>query len=461
MLGGGYGAHMSTLLLRNATLVATMDGDEIPGGGVFARDGFIEAVGPTSELPASAEEVVDLAGHVLLPGLVNAHHHLYQTLTRALPGAQDAPLFDWLRTLYPVWARMTPDHVRVATTVGLAELAVSGCTTAFDHQYLWPDGSGIDDQMEGAEPVGIRFHASRGSMSLGESAGGLPPDSVVEDEALILEDSRRAVETYHDPGPGSMRQVVLAPCSPFTVTPELMRESAHLAREMGVALHTHLAETAEEEEFCLERFGARPIAYVSGLGWEGPDVWYAHAVHIDQEEVAAMAATGTGVAHCPTSNMRLASGIAPLVSYLQAGVRVGLGVDGSASNDSSHMLAEARQALLLARLAVAPALGRGPQIAAREVLEAATAGGAGVLGRADIGRLRPGLTADLVAFDLERVEYAGALHDPLAALVFCAPGRVSHSWVGGRRVVEEGRLRGVDEVQLVREHNRLAASLTD
>lgn len=450
---------MATLLLRNATLLATMDDEEIAGGGLFARDGVIEAVGASDELPGTADEVVDLSGHVVLPGLVNTHHHLYQTLTRVLPGAQDVTLFDWLRKLYPVWARMTPDHVRVATGVGLAELALSGCTTAFDHQYLWPNGSGIDDQIEGAEPIGIRFHVSRGSMSLGESDGGLPPDGLVEGHDRILEEGRRAVELYHDPSPGSMRQVVLAPCSPFTVTPELMRDSADLARDLGVGLHTHLAETADEESYCLEHFGARPVEHVSDLGWHGPDVWYAHAVHVTPEEVERLAEEGTGVAHCPTSNMRLASGIAPLRSYLRSGVRVGLAVDGSASNDSSHMLAEARQAMLLARLANAPA--GDDQLTARQALELATSGGAEVLGRDDVGRLRPGLAADVIAVDLERVEYAGARHDPLAAVVFCASGRVDHSWVGGRLVVANRRLVGVDEAALVEDHNRLAAQLEE
>lgn len=450
---------MATLLLRHADVLATMDGREITDGALFARDGWIEEVGRTGELPATADEVVDLGGHVVLPGLVNTHHHLYQTLTRAVPGAQDAGLFDWLTTLYPIWARMTPDHVRVATTVGLAELALSGCTTAFDHQYLWPNGSRLDDQVAGAGEVGIRFHVSRGSMSLGESDGGLPPDDVVEDEEDVLEDSRRVVDLYHDPSPGSMRRVVLAPCSPFSVTGRLMSETANLARELGVGLHTHLAETADEEHFCLENFGARPVEYVSELGWEGPDVWYAHAIHVVPDESAEMARAGTGVAHCPTSNMRLASGIAPARRYVEAGIPVGLGVDGSASNDGSHMLAEARHAMLLARVAVSPGIGDGAQMSARQALELATVGGARVLGRDDVGRLAPGMMADIVAFDLERFEYSGALHDPVAALVLCAPGRVSHSWVGGKRVVDSGTLVGVDERALVSTHNRLAAAL--
>jgi len=436
-----------------------MDGSEIADGALLARDGWIEAVGPTSDLPDTADEVVDLSGHVVLPGLVNTHHHLYQTLTRVVPGVQDAGLFDWLTTLYPIWGRMTPDHVRVATTLGLAELALSGCTTAFDHHYLWPNGSRLDDQVEGAQPVGIRFHASRGSMSLGESDGGLPPDSVVEDEDHIIEDTARVVAAFHDPGPGAMLRVVVAPCSPFSVTTDLMRRSAELARELGVGLHTHLAETADEEAYCLDRFGAGPVDYAASVGWEGEDVWYAHAVHVDPETVGRMAAAGTGVAHCPTSNMRLASGIAPVAQYLGAGVPVGLGVDGSASNDSSQMLTEVRQALLLARLATAPGVGAGEQMAARSALAMATTGGAEVLGRDDVGRLAPGMAADMVAVDLDRVEYAGALHDPLAAVVFCGVGRVDHSWVGGQRVVDRRRLVGIDEDELVRTHNRLATAL--
>ena len=450
---------MATLLLRNALVVATMNGAEIAGGGIFARDGWIEAVGASTELPSTADEVVDLDGHVVLPGLVNTHHHLYQTLTRAVPGAQTAGLFDWLRTLYPVWAEMTPDHVSTATTIGLAELALSGCTTAFDHQYLWPNGSTVDDQVEGAQPVGIRFHVSRGSMSLGESEGGLPPDSVVEAEQDILDDSARVVAAHHDPSPGAMTRVVLAPCSPFTVTEALMVTTAELAREHGVRLHTHLAETADEEEFCMTRFGQRPVEHMEHLGWSGRDVWYAHAVHVASDEVARMAAAGTGVAHCPTSNMRLASGLPPILDYLGAGVTVGLGVDGSASNDGSHLLAEARQAMLLARLGVSPGIGTGLQMTARQALQMATVSGAAVLGRDDVGVLAPGKAADMIAIDMNRVEFAGALHDPVAAVVMCAPVNVDHSWVGGRRVVGDGELVGVELTMLVERHNRLATDL--
>lgn len=450
---------MTTLLLRNAAVVVTMDGREIPDGGVYAEDGWIVAVGPTPDIPATADEIVDLSGHVLMPGLINTHHHLYQTLTRVFPAGQDRGLFEWLRALYPVWARMTPDHIRVATRLGLVELALSGATTVFDHHYLWPNGSSIDDQFAGADGLQIRFEASRGSMSLGESSGGLPPDSVVEDEEAILAASQDAVERFHDPASGAMRRVVIAPCSPFTVTDDLMTGAAELARSLGARLHTHLAETADEEEFCLQRFGRRPVEHMEHLGWVGDDVWYAHAVHVADDEVLRMGLSGTGVAHCPTSNMRLASGIAPVSRYLDAGVPVGLGVDGSASNDSSHLLAEMRQALLINRLAVSPGIGEGQQMTARQALELATVGGARVLGRPELGKIAPGAAADMVAIDLDRVEYSGAVHDPVAAVVMCSPVRVDQSWVHGRPLVVDGHVTGVDTARLVEDHNRLARAL--
>ena len=431
---------MSSLLVRNAQVLVTMDPArrEIAGGGFFARDGFIEQVGPSADLPRRADEVFDAAGMLVLPGLINTHHHLYQTLTRAVPGTQDVGLFDWLRTLYPIWARMTPDDVDLSTRTGLLELAHSGCTTVFDQHYLWPNGSSVDDQVAAAHEVGVRFHVSRGSMSLGESDGGLPPDSVVEDEDAILADCVRAIDTHHDPAPGSMTQVVLAPCSPFSVTPDLMRASVDLARDKGVRLHTHLAETLDEERFCLETFGARPVQYAEDLGWAGPDVWFAHGVFVDEAEIGRMAQAGTGVAHCPSSNMRLASGIAPVAGYLAAGVPLGLGVDGSASNDGNHMLGEARQAMLLARLAASPQLHGGAQMTARTALEIATLGGAAVLGRDDIGSLETGKCADFFTLDLGRIEYAGALHDPVAAALLCAPAPARDLYVHGRPVIQDG-----------------------
>jgi cytosine/adenosine deaminase-related metal-dependent hydrolase len=463
---------MTTLLIRNAELLVTMDGQrrEIAGGGIFVEDGWIRQVGAGSELPETADRVIDLSGHLVMPGLVNTHHHFYQTLTRAVPAAQDANLFNWLKTLYPIWARLTPDDIFTSTQTALAELALSGCTTASDHLYLFPNGARLDDEIAGARTVGIRLHASRGSMSLGESQGGLPPDSVVDSEERILSDSVRLIEQYHDPDPGAMLQIVLAPCSPFSVSSNLMRESARLARHYGVQLHTHLAETQDEEAFCLEMFGHKPVAYMQEVEWLGPDVWFAHAVHINQQEVNLFAQHGCGVAHCPSSNMRLASGIAPLREYIKAGVKVGLGVDGSASNDSSHMLAEARQAMLLARLragvegasrseAAAPGAADPRILTARQALEVATLGGAAVLGRKDIGSLEVGKCADLIAIDMNRLEYAGAMHDPLAAVVFCASRQVDWNIVHGRPVVEAGRLLSVDVPELVTRHNRAARRL--
>ena len=427
---------------------------EIADGALLCRDGVVEQVGPTAALPPSADEVLDLTGHLVLPGLVNTHHHLYQTLTRAVPSVQDADLFHWLTRLYPIWANLTPEAIYTSTLTGLAELARSGCTTVFDHLYIYPNGARLDDEIRAAQEIGVRFHASRGSMSLGESQGGLPPDGVVEDEAFILKDSQRLVEQYHDPRPGAMLRIVLAPCSPFSVTGELMRQSALLARALGVRLHTHLAETLDEEQFCLEKFGHRPVAYMEHLGWIGDDVWFAHSVHVNEAEIGLYASTGCGVAHCPTSNMRLGSGIAPIRRMRAAGVKVGLGVDGSASNDSSHMLNEARQALLLARLQGDPAA-----LTARQALELATLGGAAVLGRDDIGSLAPGKCADFFALDLHRLDYAGALHDPLAAVIFCAPQPADYTVINGRFVVKEGRLLTVDTGPLIERHNRIAREM--
>ncbi len=456
-----------TLLVKNATVLVTMDDlrREIADGGLFIRDGFIEQVGQSEELPQTADEVLDLSGHVVLPGLINTHHHFYQTLTRAIPAAQDANLFNWLKTLYPIWARLTPEDIFISTQTALAELALSGCTTASDHLYLFPNGSRLDDEIEAARQVGLRIHASRGSMSLGESQGGLPPDSVVDREEDILRDSLRLIQTYHDPNPGSMTQIVLAPCSPFSVTGELMRESARLAREYGVHLHTHLAETQDEEVFCQQKFGYRPVGYMESLEWVGADVWFAHAVHVNPAEVQVFAHTGCGVAHCPSSNMRLASGIAPVMNYLQAGVKVGLGVDGSASNDGSHMLAEARQAMLLARLGAGLAGASlsqetpPPLMTARQALELATRGGAAVLGRTDIGSLEVGKCADFIAVNLNRLDYAGALHDPLAALVFCQPRTVDYTVVHGRLIVRKGELQTIDLMRQIELHNQRARRL--
>jgi cytosine/adenosine deaminase-related metal-dependent hydrolase len=458
---------MTTLLVKNVEILVTMDGlrREIPDGGLFIRDGFIEHVGPTGELPQSANEIIDLSGHVVLPGLINTHHHFYQTLTRAVPAAQDANLFGWLTTLYPIWAGMTPEDIYLSTQTALAELALTGCTTASDHLYIYPNGSRLDDEIHAALEIGVRLQASRGSMSLGESKGGLPPDSVVEEEGAILEESLRLIQTYHDPNPGAMTQIVLAPCSPFSVTGDLMRESAKLAREYGLHLHTHLAETEDEDQFCLDKFGYKPVAYMESVDWIGEDVWFAHSVHVNPEEIDLYARTGCGVAHCPSSNMRLASGIAPLVEMMTAGVKVGLGVDGSASNDGSHMLAEARMAMLLSRVGAGEtgfslsSEGMPPLMTARKALELATIGGAAVLGRQDIGSLEKGKCADFVALDLKQLEFAGGLHDPVAAVVFCAPAKANYTVVGGKTVVREGQLTTLDLPNLIEKHNAAAVRL--
>jgi cytosine/adenosine deaminase-related metal-dependent hydrolase len=456
---------MSTLLVRNADVLVTMDSArrELRGAGLYAVDGFVRQVGVTGELPTTADVVLDLAGQVVLPGLVNAHHHLNQTLTRALPAGQDAGLFDWLTAHYPAWTRIDAEASRTSTQVGLAELLLSGCTTVFDHTYLYQNGNCVDVQVEAARDIGVRFHASRGSMSVGRSKGGLPPDEAVEDEARILEDSERVIDRFHDPRPGAMTRVVLAPCAPFSVSADLLRESAALARARGVRLHTHLAETQDEERYTLERFGVRPVEWMDRLGWVAGDVWFAHAVHVSDAEIARFARSGCGVAHCPSSNMRLASGIAPVKRYLAAGVAVGLAVDGSASNDSSNLLLEARQAMLLARLELG--LRREEKalpadwMTAREALELATLGGARVLGRDDVGSLEAGKCADFFSLDLGAVEYAGARHDPVAATLFCAPTRARTTVVHGRVVVADGRLVSLDLPPVVERHNRLAAAL--
>ena len=448
---------MPTLLVRHADLLATMDDADTrwPDGGLYAVDNAIVQVGPTAELPSTADRTIDARGMLILPGLVNTHHHFFQTLTRNLPAAQNAGLFDWLRVHYPVWAGLTPEAIRVATEVALAELILSGCTTASDHTYLWPNGARLDDQIEAARAMGVRFHAARGSMSVGESKGGLPPDSVVEDEDDILRDSRRLIETYHDSARFAMLRLVLAPCSPFSVSPDLMRESVALARASGVHAHTHLAETRDEETYCRETFGKTPVELAEDLGWTGPDVWHAHVVHAHPPEIARLGRTRTGIAHCPTSNMRLASGIAPLRAWQTAGCRVGLGVDGSASNDGSHLLAEARQALLLQRVGGHPAA-----LTATEALRLATRGGAETLGRDDIGSLAPGMAADFVGFRLDALGLAGgAVHDPLAALIFCQPPTVDLNVIDGRVRVQDGHLLGVDLPTLIARHNAIARAL--
>jgi len=455
---------MSTLLIRHARLLVTMDAGrrEIADGAVFVRDQAIEAVGATADLPSHADEVIDAHDQIVIPGLVNTHHHMYQTLTRAL--VQDNELFGWLRGLYPIWANLTPEMVRVSTQTAMAELLLSGCTTSSDHLYIYPNGRfgkvTLDDSIEGAAQIGMRFHAARGSMSVGQSKGGLPPDRVVEDEAAILKETQRLIERWHNPGRFAMQRVVVAPCSPFSVSRELMRDSALLAREHQVSLHTHLAENDNDIAYTREKFGCTPAEYAESLGWVGPDVWCAHCVKLDAPGIGLFARSGTGVAHCPCSNMRLASGIAPIRAMRDAGVSVGLGVDGAASNDAGHMLGEARMAMLLQR--VANGAEKGPSaMSAREALEIATLGGAKVLMRDDIGALAPGMAADIVTFPLNEIGLAGALHDPLAALLFCQVPRVQHSIVNGRVVVRDGRLATLELPVLIERHNALARQLVE
>ena len=453
---------MATLLIRNATLLVTMDAQrrEIAGGGAFVRDNVIEAVGASADLPAGADEVIDARDQIVVPGLVNIHHHMYQTLTRVIGPAQDSELFGWLRTLYPIWANLTPEMVNVSTQTAMAELLLSGCTTSSDHLYIYPNGVRLDDSIEAAAQIGMRFHAARGSMSVGHSQGGLPPDRVVEREAHILKDTQRLIERWHRPSRFAMQRIVIAPCSPFSVSRELMRDSALLAREHGVSLHTHLAENDFDVAYTREKFNCTPAEYAESVGWLGPDVWCAHCVKLDAAGTALFARTGTGVAHCPCSNMRLASGIAPIRAMRDAGVPVGIGVDGAASNDAGHMLAEVRMAMLLQRVAHGPV--RGPSaMTAREALEIATLGGAKVLGRDDIGALAVGMAADIVTVPLDEIGVAGALHDPLAALLFCHVPRIRHSIVNGRFVVRDRHITTLELPVLIERHNTLARELAE
>ena len=471
---------MPTLLLRNATCIATLDDahTELRDASVFIRNNLIEAIGPAAELPQVADEVINAQGHLVVPGLINTHHHMSQSLTRAIPAVQNAELFGWLRGLYPIWAGLTPEMVQVSTQVAMAELLMSGCTTSSDHLYTYPNGVRLDDSIEAAQRIGMRFVASRGSMSVGQSQGGLPPDSLVEKEDFILKETQRLIETYHDASPGAMLNIAVAPCSPFSVSRELMRDSALLARSFtghNVRLHTHLAENDHDIAYSREKFNCTPAEYAQDLGWLGPDVWHAHCVKLDDAGISLYAATRTGVAHCPCSNMRLASGIAPVRKLLDAGVPVGLGVDGSASNDAAHMVGEARQALLLARLRKSletpshDAQGRivfgcdaAPrEMTARDALRLATRGGAEVLGRKDIGQLAVGLCADLALFDLGTLGFAGgAVHDPVGSLLLCASAQAAYTVVNGKVVVREGQLTTVDLGPLVERHNRLAVALS-
>jgi cytosine/adenosine deaminase-related metal-dependent hydrolase len=469
---------MTTLLIHDASCIATQDDTrrELRNASIFIRDQYIAYIGPSSQLPAhawQADEIIQAHGHLVTPGLINTHHHMFQSLTRAVASVQNAELFGWLRGLYPLWAGLTPDMVHVSTQVAMAELLLSGCTTSSDHLYIYPNGVRLDDSIAAARDIGMRFVATRGSMSVGQSLGGLPPDAVVEGENAILKDTQRVIELHHDARFGAMVQVGVAPCSPFSVSRDLMRTSAELARNYGVRLHTHLAENDHDLAYSRVKFGCTPTQYAQDLGWLGDDVWHAHCVKLDDEGIRLFAATGTGVAHCPCSNMRLASGIAPVRRMLNAGVAVGLGVDGSASNDAAHLVNEARQALLLARVGRAMQApeereGRtffgcdlGPaEMTARDALDLATRGGAKVLGRQDIGQLSVGLCADLAIYDLNTLGFAGAaVHDPVGALLLCSSASTRHTIVNGKVVVRDGQLATLELGPLLERHNRLAVQL--
>lgn len=450
---------MPTFLVKHIHTLVTMDAtrQEIRDGALLVEDNAIAQVGTTAELPETADQVLDLQGHaVVLPGLVNTHHHFFQTLTRAIPTAQDSNLFPWLKTLFPIWGNLTAEGLAIASQMAAAELILSGCTTASDHHYLYPNDCTLDDQIQAVQESGLRFHACRGSLSKGESLGGLTPDLLVEQETEILKDSQRLIETYHDPSRYAMVRIALAPCSPFNVSQDLMRESAAMARSYSnVRLHTHLAEDQSDIDYSLAHFGLVPGDYAESVGWLGDDVWHAHCVKLSDDSIVKFGQTGTGVAHCPCSNMRLGSGIAPIRKMLDQGVPIGLGVDGAASNDASHLLQEARTAMLLARVGSCDAT----VMSAREALELATIGGARVLGRDDIGVLAPGMAADFIAINIDRPAFAGAHHDVVAALLFCQVNGVDYSFINGKKVVDNGVLTTLDLGILVEKTNRLAQQM--
>ena len=446
---------LKSILIKNCLRVATFDPKmrEIAGGDIYMEGNRIVAVGKLAG--KKADRVIDGRGKVALPGFVNTHHHLYQTFQRNVPYVQNAELFDWLITLYEIWRELDPEIVHISALVGLGELLLTGCTSTSDHFYVFPrrvKAELLDEEIRAAEKLGIRFLATRGSMSRGRSQGGLPPDDVVQTAEEILKDSERVINRYHDPTPDSMCRIGLAPCSPFSVTTELLKESAAFARKKGVRLHTHLAETKDEEAFCMKTHGKRPFEYMESVGWVGPDVWYAHAIFLNDREIREMAKTGTGVAHCPASNQRLGSGIAPIPRMLEAGVPVGLGVDGSASNDSSDMLGELRSALLLHRV-----LGGASALTTDDVFRMATSGGAKVLGFDSIGSIEPGKLADIVLWDLDQLGYAGAMHDPVASLLYAGDRHVADTViVNGDVVVDRGKLKHINEEDLIQKANQLA-----
>jgi 8-oxoguanine deaminase len=455
-----------TLLIKNAHCVATMDDDsrELKNCSILIEAGKIKWIGTAGEEPQEVTDVINAQGHLVVPGFVNTHHHMYQSLTRAIPAVQNAELFSWLKGLYPIWAGLTPNMVYTSTQTAMAELLLSGCTTSSDHLYIYPNGVRLDDSIQAAKEIGMRFIATRGSMSVGQSQGGLPPDAVVEKEGAILKETQRLIETHHDASFGSMINVAVAPCSPFSVSRDLMKTSAELARSFKVRLHTHLAENDHDIAYSREKFNRTPAQYAEDLGWLGDDVWHAHCVKLDDPGISMFARTKTGIAHCPCSNMRLASGIAPIRKMLNAGVPIGLGVDGSASNDAAHMVNEARQAMLLARVgkALEPfGCDHGPsEMTARDALRLATRGGAEVLGRKDIGQIKVGYCADLALFDLRTLAFAGAaVHDPIGSLMLCASPQAAHTLVNGRLVVKDYQLTTVELGPLIEKHNALALEL--
>ncbi|WP_408597845.1 8-oxoguanine deaminase [Limnohabitans sp.] len=473
---------MTTLLIHRARCIALLDdaNTERHHASLLVRDGRIDRIFKSDEpvdawlAPGAVDEVIDARHHVVVPGLINTHHHMYQSLTRAVPQVQNAELFSWLQGLYPIWAGLTPEMVKVSTQVAMAELLLSGCTTSSDHLYIYPNGVRLDDSIEAAHTMGMRFTATRGSMSVGQSQGGLPPDRVVEEEPFILKETQRLIETWHDASLGAMTHVAVAPCSPFSVSQDLMRSSAELARAYKVRLHTHLAENDHDIAYTREKFNCTPAEYAQDLGWVGDDVWHAHGVKLDDAGTYLFAKTRTGIAHCPCSNMRLSSGILPLRKMLNAGVPVGLGVDGCASNDGAHLLNEARQAMLLARVGRALEAPRvvdrrtvfgcdvGPSdMTPRDALRLATRGGAQVLGRAhELGQLSPGFCADIAMFRTDTLSMAGAaVHDPVGALLLCASGNADYTLVNGRVVVRQGQIATVDMGPLIERHNQLALEL--
>ncbi|MET1078658.1 MAG: 8-oxoguanine deaminase [Pseudomonas sp.] len=443
------------LWLRNPLAIHTANTLDARGGLVIEDGRICELLAAGQHPERPCDQVFDAREHVLLPGLINTHHHFYQTLTRAWAPVVNQPLFPWLQTLYPIWARLTPDMLALATRVALAELLLSGCTTAADHHYLFPDGleEAIDVQVEVVRELGMRAMLSRGSMSLGQADGGLPPQQTVQQGEVILADSERLISAYHQRGAGAQIQIALAPCSPFSVTPEIMRASAELARGRDVRLHTHLAETLDEEDFCLQRFGLRTVDYLDSVDWLGPRTWLAHGIHFNPDEIVRLGAAGTGICHCPSSNMRLASGICPTLDLQAAGAPIGLGVDGSASNDGSNLILEVRQALYLQRLrygaeAITPA----------RVLDWATQGSARLLGRDDIGELAVGKQADLALYRLDELRFSGS-HDPLSALLLCGADRADRVMVGGQWRVLDGQIIGLDLRRLIADHRQAAARL--